>query len=71
MIMGYSQYLTPFYEKLDLDKNLIVVEKSFFRPNEIGEIYGSNLKAQELLNWKYNLSFFNVLDMLIDEENNV
>lgn len=56
------------FDKLDLDKKLIVVEKSFFRPNEIDEIYGSNIKAKELLNWNYDLSFFKVLDMLIEEE---
>lgn len=56
------------FGKLDLDKGLIVENKNFFRPNEIDEIYGDNSKAKEVLNWKYELSFFDVLDILIDEE---
>ncbi|NCD10929.1 MAG: GDP-mannose 4,6-dehydratase [Epsilonproteobacteria bacterium] len=56
------------FEKLELDKNLIVENKDLFRPNEIEEIYGDNSKAKEALNWDYDYSFFDVLDILIDEE---
>ncbi len=56
------------FDKLSLDKNLIIVDKSFFRPNEIEEIYGDNSKAKEILNWNYSYSFFDVLDILIEEE---
>lgn len=56
------------FEKLELDRNLIVVEKSFFRPNEIENIYGDNSKAKEILDWNYNYSFFDILDILIKEE---
>lgn len=56
------------FEKLGLDKNLIVENKDFFRPNEIDEIYGDNSKAKKDLKWDYDLSFFDVLDILIDEE---
>lgn len=56
------------FEKLELDRNLIVENKDLFRPNEIEEIYGDNSKAKENLNWDYDYSFFDVLDILIDEE---
>lgn len=56
------------FEKLDLDKSLIVENQELFRPNEIEEIYGDNAKAKKILNWEYDLSFFDVLDMLIEEE---
>ena len=56
------------FEKLGLDKNLIVENRDFFRPNEIEEIYGDNSKAKKDLNWEYDFSFFDVLDILIDEE---
>lgn len=56
------------FKKLDIDKNLIVENQDFFRPNEIEEIYGDNSKAKDILSWRYNYSFFDVLDMLIDEE---
>lgn len=56
------------FEKLGLDKGLIVENKEFFRPNEIDEIYGDNSKAKEFLGWDYDMSFFQVLDLLINEE---
>jgi len=56
------------FEKLDIDKTLIIEDQKLFRPNEIEEIYGDNSKAKENLNWQYEYSFFDVLDILLDEE---
>ena len=56
------------FDKLKIDKNLIVEDKSLFRPSEIKEIYGDNSRAKKELKWDYNYSFFDVLDWLIDEE---
>lgn len=58
------------FEKLDINKKLIVVDEKLFRPNEINEIYGDNSKSKEILKWDYDLSFFEVLDLLIEEELN-
>ena len=56
------------FEKLKIDKSLIVEDKNLFRPNEIEEIYGDNSKAKDVLLWEYDFSFFDVLDILIEEE---
>lgn len=56
------------FDKLGIDKDLIVEDKDFFRPNEIEEIYGDNSKAKNILKWEYEYSFFDVLDLLVDEE---
>ena len=56
------------FEKLNLDKKLIIEDEKYFRPNEIPEIYGDNSKAKNMLKWDYNLSFFEVLDLLLNEE---
>ena len=56
------------FDKLNINKELIFVDKALLRPNEIDEIYGDNSKAKELLGWKYEISFFDVLDILIEEE---
>ena len=58
------------FERLNIDKNLIIEKKEFFRPNEIPDIYGDNSIAKKNLDWKYDLSFFQVLDILIDYEIN-
>lgn len=57
------------FEKLGIDKNKIVIDRSFFRPNDIKNIYGTNEKAKKELGWKYGKTFFEVLDLLIAEEN--
>ena len=54
--------------KLKLNKGVLVCDEKLFRPNEVYEIYGDNSKAKVVLNWDYDLSFFDILDYLIDEE---
>lgn len=56
------------FDRLNIDKNKIVIDNRFIRPNEIIDIYGDNTKAKNELGWNYNLSFFDVLDILIEEE---
>jgi GDPmannose 4,6-dehydratase len=56
------------FDKLGIDKDGIVIDKSFFRPNDIENIYGDNKKAKKELGWKYNKTFCDVLDILIKEE---
>ncbi len=56
------------FKKLELSKDLIVVDKNLFRPNEVYEIYGDNSKAKEILGWNYDYSFFDILDILLKEE---
>ncbi|KFJ42254.1 GDP-mannose 4,6-dehydratase [Francisella philomiragia] len=56
------------FDKLGVDKNLIVVDDNFFRPNEIADIYGDNSKAKSLLGWDYDYTFFDILNILIEEE---
>jgi len=69
---GESLYLSDIiyyvFDKLKLDKKLIVQDEKLIRPNEIKDIYGDNSLAKKELNWNYDLSFFNVLDILIEEQ---
>jgi len=69
---GESVFLRSIVEyvfsKLGLDKNLILTDEKLFRPNEIIDIYGDNTKARKKLRWSHNYKFYDVLDILIDEE---
>ena len=56
------------FDKMSLDKKNIIEDKNLFRPNEIKSIYGDCSKTKDILNWKYNHSFFYILDLLIEEE---
>jgi len=56
------------FDKFDLDQKRIVVDEKLYRPNEIYEIYGDNSKAKTILDWEYDYSFYDILDVLIEEE---
>lgn len=62
------QIIYYIFDKLNLSHDLCIVKKELFRPTDIVDIYGTNKKAKEELNWNYDLSFFDVLDILIEEE---
>lgn len=52
---------------LDISHDRIVVDKKFFRPSEIQDIYGDNSKAKVKLNWNYNLNFYDVVESILKE----
>jgi GDPmannose 4,6-dehydratase len=56
------------FDKLNISKDKIVINKELFRPNEIEDIYGDSSKAKDILKWDYKVDFFTVLDVLIEEE---
>jgi GDPmannose 4,6-dehydratase len=56
------------FEKLGINIEKLVINKDFYRPAEITDIYGDGSKAAKLLGWKYDLSIYEMLDKLIEEE---
>lgn len=55
-------------KKIGLDNSIVVTKNDLFRPNEIRDIYGDNSEAKDILDWNYNISFFDVIDILVKEE---
>lgn len=66
--ISLREIINYVFDKLGIDKNKIVIDKSFFRPNDIKNTYGTNEKVKKELGWEYNKTFFEVLDILIKEE---
>jgi len=66
--LSIREIIYYIFDKLEISRENIVVNKAFLRPNEIKNIYGNASKAKEQLNWNYEMSFFEVLDILIDDE---
>ncbi len=70
---GKSVYLREIinyvFNRLNLSTSKLVEDPLLFRPTDIEDIYGDNSKAKTQLKWEYDKSFFDVLDVLIDEEN--
>jgi GDPmannose 4,6-dehydratase len=56
------------FSVLGISNDKCVVNPKLYRPNEIENIYGDNAKAKRELDWKYDYNFYQVLDLLIAEE---
>ena len=56
------------FECLNIDKNKIKISEELYRPAEIEDIYGSPEKAKRELNWQYNMSIEDIIDVLLKEE---
>jgi GDPmannose 4,6-dehydratase len=56
------------FKKLNIPLDRLMIDETLFRPVDIMDIYGDNSKAKKMLGWKYDMSFFEVLDKLIEEE---
>jgi GDPmannose 4,6-dehydratase len=56
------------FDKLNISLDKLVIDKDLIRPTEIEDMYGDNSPAKKELGWNYNLDFFDVLDVLIQQE---
>lgn len=66
--LSIREIIYYIFEKLEISKEKIIVDDTFMRPNEIADIYGDASKAKERLKWEYEMDFFEVLDILVEEE---
>jgi GDPmannose 4,6-dehydratase len=56
------------FDHFGISKNKLVEDPALFRPTDIEDMYGDNTKAKTLLGWKYDKTFFDVLNILMEEE---
>ena len=56
------------FNRLEIPLEKLVISPKLFRPTEIMNNYGDNQKAKKTLGWKYDYSFYEVLDILLEEE---
>jgi GDPmannose 4,6-dehydratase len=69
---GKSIYLRDIiaytFDVLGIPTDRLVEDPALFRPTDIQDMYGDNSKAKTILKWNYDKSFFEILDILIKEE---
>jgi len=58
------------FNKLNISLDRIVIDEELIRPTEIEDMFGDNSPAKKELGWNYNLDFFHILDVLIQQEIN-
>ena len=68
-VMSLSDLVTIVMRKLDLDiEKHLTIDQNLFRPVDLEVIYGDNTKAKKILNWDYNISNEELIDLLIADE---
>jgi len=65
--ISLRQIVHYVFDQFQLDHELIMQDVNLFRPAEIVDIYGDNA-AIKAIGWTYDYSFFDILDILIEEE---
>jgi len=69
---GSSIYLRDIiaytFDHLGISMSKLIEDPALFRPTDIQDMYGDNTKAKEKLGWEYDSSFFDILKLLISEE---
>lgn len=58
-------------KKFDVSTDRIKIDKKLFRKPNVQDLYGDNTRAKKELGWKYDMDFFQALDMIIKEENTI
>ncbi len=56
------------FRKLGIPNSACQISKELYRPAEIEDMFGDNTKAKSVLHWKYDLTIFEILDLLLEEE---
>lgn len=64
-----ENFVKKVFDELQLDeKKYLKTDKALLRPVELEVIYGDNSKAKKNLNWKYNISFDELIKLLVRDE---
>lgn len=66
--VSLKDIITYIFDTLDISRDKIVSDPALYRPADIDISYGDNSKAKSVLGWDYDMDFFAVLDLLIEEE---
>jgi len=68
-VHSLEEFLRKIFKKLNLDVDKFVkIDESLYRLNDLEINYGDNSKAKNKLNWKYNMSFDQLICKLVDDE---
>lgn len=56
------------FDRLNIPHHACQIDPKLYRPAEIENMFGDHAKAKLELGWKYDLSIFQTLDLLLEEE---
>jgi GDPmannose 4,6-dehydratase len=63
------EFVQKVFGKLELDyEKLVVIDPKYFRPTEVDVLLGDASKARTMLGWKPNVSFEQLIDMMVEAD---
>ena len=64
-----KEFVVLVFKRLGLNwQDHVIVDKDLYRPSDIETIYGNPAKARTKLGWQYQLSFEDLVGLLVEEE---
>ena len=64
-----EEFVKEVFKKLDLDfEKCVIIDEHHYRPVDLDVIYGDNSRAKRLLGWQYDMTFEELIDVLVREE---
>ena len=66
--ISLRQIIEHVFSRLGIKTDRIIIDPDLYRPAEIIDLYGEPKNAKSKLNWSYERSFFDVLDLLLAEQ---
>lgn len=64
-LLDIIQYV---FDKFNIPRDRLVIDENLYRPLEMEDIYGDKSKTEKELSWHYEMSFFEIIDIIIEEE---
>jgi len=63
------EFAEKVFQKLELDyKQYVATDSKYFRPTEVDALHGDSTKAREKLGWVPNVSFDQLIDIMIEAD---
>ena len=64
-----EQFLVEAFGYVELDwKEYVEIDPRYFRPSEVDNLRGSSAKAQKVLGWKPEVTFKQLVAMMVDSD---
>jgi GDPmannose 4,6-dehydratase len=62
------EVIEHIFKRLDIPLSKMVVNPAFYRPTDIEDMVGCPDKSRQELGWDYQMTYFDALDLMLEEE---
>lgn len=66
--LSLRNIILHIFDRLGVEADRLIIDPALYRPTDIEDMYGSTDRARTQLGWLYDYDFYQVLDILLEEE---